>query len=176
MGQYGSSNARGGFCMNGQQHLKVKASHLEREAYLYVRRATPEQVSQHTQRLQPQYNLKQQALVLGWPAERVVVIDSDMGHSGTSVTDRPGFQELVRQVRRGCVGVVMALDPSRLTRNFVDWCCLLDTCVMNNTLLLDQDGLYDPADSDDRLLLECDQTMPAWKTVELKPLTQGARI
>ena len=130
--------------MNDERHPKVKASHLARDAYLYVRQATCGQGSQHADRLQRQYNLQQQAVALGWPAERVIVIDSDIGQSGASATDRPGFQELVRQVRRGCVGIVMALDPSRLARNCMDWRRLLDACAMSDTLLLDQDRLYDP--------------------------------
>lgn len=138
--------------MNDKRHPQVKASHLAREAYLYVRQATPEQTSQHGQRLQSQYNLHRQAVALGWPAERVIVIDSDIGHSGASTTGRLGFQQLMRQVRRGCVGVVMALDRSRLSRNALDWRRLVDACVMSDTLLLDEDGLYDPADSDHRLL------------------------
>ena len=152
--------------MNDEQHRKVKASHLARDAYLYVRQATCCQGLENADRLQRQYHLRQQALTLGWPAERVIVIDSDMGQSGTSATDRRGFQEMVRQVRRGCVGVVIALDPSRLTRDFMDWRHLLDACAMSDTLLLHQDGLFDPGDSDDRVLLGCDQTMP---TVELTP-------
>jgi DNA invertase Pin-like site-specific DNA recombinase len=161
--------------MNDKRHSKVKASHLAREAYLYVRQAAPEQASQHGQRLQSQYNLHRQAVVLGWPAERVIVIDSDIGHSGASATGRSGFQQLMRQVRRGCVGVVMALDRSRLSRNSLDWCRLVDACVMSDTLLLDEDGLYDPADSNDRLLLECEQAMPARKTVELTLQYKEAR-
>ena len=152
--------------MNDERLRKVKASHLARDAYLYVRQATCCQGFEDADRLQRQYHLRQQALALGWPAERVIVIDSDMGQSGTSATDRRGFQEMVRQVRRGCVGVVIALDPSRLTRDFMDWRHLLDACAMSDTLLLHQDGLFDPGDSDDRVLLGCDQTMP---TVELTP-------
>ena len=156
--------------MNHERHSKIKANHLARDAYLYVRQATRGDVSQHATRLQRQYNLQKQAVALGWPAERVIVIDSDMGQSGASATDRRGFQEMVRQVRRGCVGVVMALDPSRLARNSMDWRCLLDACAMSDTLLLlHQDSLYDPADSHDRILLGCDQAMPARKTVELTP-------
>ena len=145
--------------MNDERHRKVKASHLARDAYLYVRQATCCQGFENADRLQRQYHLRQQALALGWPAERVIVIDSDIGRSGASATDRPGFQALVRQVRRGCVGIVMALDPSRLTRNFVHWRHLVDTCAMSDTLLLvEQDRLFDPADSDDRVLLGCDQS------------------
>jgi DNA invertase Pin-like site-specific DNA recombinase len=162
--------------MNDERHPKVKASHLARDAYLYVRQATPCHASQHAKRLQPQYSLQQQAVALGWPAERVIVIDSDIGQSGASATDRRGFQELVRQVRRGCVGVVMALDPSRWARSFVDWRRLLDACVMSDTLMLDQDRLYDPADPHDRVLLGCDQTMPVRKTAELPPEHKEAPV
>jgi DNA invertase Pin-like site-specific DNA recombinase len=156
--------------MNDEQQRKVKASHLARDAYLYVRQATCCQGFENADRLQRQYHLRQQALALGWPAERVIVIDSDIGQSGASASDRRGFQELVRQVRRGCLGVVMALDRSRLTRNSMDWRRLLDACAMSDTLLLvDQDRLFDPADCDDRILLGCDQTMPVHKSVELTP-------
>ena len=155
--------------MNDERHRKVKANHLARDAYLYVRQATCCQGFENADRPQRQYILRQQALALGWRAERVIVIDSDIGQSGASATDRRGFQEMVRQVRRGCVGVVMALDPSRLTRNGKDWRHLLDACAMSDTLLLDQDRLYDPGDCDDRVLLGCDQAMPVGKTVELTP-------
>ena len=155
--------------MNHERHPKVKASHLARDAYLYVRQATRGCVSRHAKRLQPQYNLQEQAVALGWPAERVIVINSDIGQSGASATDRPGFQALVRKVRQGCVGIVIALEPSRLARNYMDWRHLLDACAMSDTLLLHQDSLYDPADSYDRVLLGCDQAMPARKTVKLTP-------
>ena len=162
--------------MNDERHRKVKASHLSRDAYLYVRQATCCQGLENADRLQRQYNLQQQALALGWPAGRVIVIDSDIGQSGASATDRPGFQSLVRQVRQGCVGIVMALDPSRLARNCMDWRHLLDACAMSDTLLLHQDSLYDPADSHDRVLLGCDLAMPVWKTVEWTPQHKEALV
>lgn len=156
--------------MNDEQRRKVKAGHLARDAYLYVRQATCCQRFGDVNRLQRQYHLRQQALALGWPAERVIVIDGDMGRSGASAIDRPGFQALVRQVRQGCVGIVMASEPSRLTRNFVHWRHLVDTCAMSDTLLLvEQDQLFDPADSGDRVLLGCDQRMPVHKSVEFTP-------
>ena len=155
--------------MNDERHRKVKASHLARDVYLYVRQATCCQGFESADRLQRQYNLWQQALALGWPAGRVIIIDSDIGQSGASATDRPGFQTLVRQVRQGCVGIVIALDPSRLARNCMDWRHLLDACAMSDTLVLHQDILYDPADSHDRVLPGCDPAMPARKTVELTP-------
>lgn len=152
--------------MNCQRHRKVKASHLARDACLYLRRATRGHVCQHAKSLPPQYHLQQQAVALGWLAERVIVINSDIGHSGASAVDRPGFQELLRQLRRGYVGIVMALDPSRLARNLMDWRRLVDACARHDTLLLVQGRLYDPADSHDRVLLGCDRTMPVRKTVE----------
>ena len=99
--------------MNGQRHPKVKAGHLARKAYLYVRRATCCQGFANTESLQRQYRLQQHALALGWPAERVIIIDSDLGRSGASTQDRRGFQDLMRQVARGHVGILAALDPSR---------------------------------------------------------------
>jgi DNA invertase Pin-like site-specific DNA recombinase len=160
--------------MNDERYRKVKASHLARDAYLYVRQATCSQGCDNAKRLQRQYHLKQQAVALGWPAERVITIGSDRGQSAASTTDRPGFQELVRQVRRGGVGVVMALNPSRLTRNVLDWHHLLDMCAMSDTLLLDQDRLYDPGDCDDRVLLGCNPTMSAHKSIEMIPQQKEA--
>jgi DNA invertase Pin-like site-specific DNA recombinase len=145
--------------MNGQRHPKVEASHLAREAYLYVRQATCCQGIANTESLQRQYRLQQHALALGWPAERVIVIDDDLGRSGASTKDRRGFQDLMRQVRGGRVGVLMALDASRLTRNAADWHRLLEACALSDTLLLDQHGLYDPTDSHERVLLGGDETM-----------------
>ena len=145
--------------MNGQRHPKVKAGHLARKAYLYVRQATCCQDSANTESLPRQYRLQQHALALGWPAERVIIINNDLGRSGASTKDRRGFQDLMRHIRRGRVGLLMALDPSRLARNAADWHRLVDACARNETLLLDQHGLYDPADSHDRVLLGCGQTM-----------------
>jgi DNA invertase Pin-like site-specific DNA recombinase len=153
--------------MNGEQHRKLKAHHLARDAYLYVRQACTYQGFEKANSLQRQYHLRQQAVALGWAAERVIVIDSDLGQSGASAAGRRGFQKLMGQIRRGRVGVVMALDPSRLTRNFRDWRRLLDACVRSDTLLLDQDGLYDPADFGDGGLLGCEQTMQVRKSPEL---------
>lgn len=146
--------------MNEQRHPKVKARHLAREAYVYVRQATRGVRLFHINSLQQQYALCQQAVALGWPAERVVVIDSDLGRSGTSVAGRRGFQEVLRQVGLGRVGLVMALEPSRWTRNATDWHRLVEACALSDTLLLDQHGVYDPADGQDRVLLGCGETMP----------------
>ena len=152
--------------MNGEQYQsKVTASHLARDAYLYVRHATPRQGFGNAETIRRQDRLRRQAVVLGWPSERVIVIESDVGQSGAAQQPRPGFQQLVRQIELGCVGLVMALEPSRWARNPTDWHRLLEACALSETLLLDHDGLYDPADSHDRVLLGCDQTRS--RTVEL---------
>jgi DNA invertase Pin-like site-specific DNA recombinase len=132
---------------------KVGASHLARTAYLYVRQSTLHQVVTNTESTQRQYALRQRAVALGWPPEQVVVIDSDQGQSGASAADREGFQRLVAEVGIGRAGIVLGLEVSRLARNSADWHRLLELCALAGTLILDEDGLYDPCDFNDRLLL-----------------------
>ena len=100
-----------------------------------------------------QYALRQRAIALGWPADQVVVIDCDQGHSGASAADREGFQRLVAEVGMGRAGIVLGLEVSRLARNNADWHRLLELCCTVDTLICDEDGLYDPCDFNDRLLL-----------------------
>jgi DNA invertase Pin-like site-specific DNA recombinase len=144
--------------MNEKRHPKVKASHLAREAYLYVRQARGGPLGD-AGGLHRQYALRQQAVTLGWPAERVIVIDQDVGCSGASVLGRRGFQQLLRRVGLGGAGLLMALEPSRWTRNARDWDRLVEACALSSTLLLDQHGIYDPADAYDRVLLGCGETV-----------------
>jgi len=132
---------------------KVTASHLKRDAFLYVRQSTLHQVMQNTESTQRQYALQQRAIALGWPMDRVHVIDCDLGHSGASAVDREGFQHLVTEVSLGRAGVVLGLEVSRLARNSADWQRLLELCALTDTLILDEDGLYDCNDFNDRLLL-----------------------
>jgi DNA invertase Pin-like site-specific DNA recombinase len=132
---------------------KVTANHVQRNAYLYIRQSTLRQVIENTESTQRQYALKQQALRLGWPIERVIVIDSDLGQSGASAVDREGFQRLVTEVSLGHAGIVLGLEVSRLARNSTDWHRLLEICALTDTLILDEDGLYDPRHFNDRLLL-----------------------
>jgi len=137
---------------NGIQ-TKVTAVHLARDAFLYVRQSTLHQVLQNNESTQRQYALQQQAIALGWPSERVHTIDCDLGHSGASSADRAGFQQLVSEVSLGHAGVVLGLEVSRLARNSADWQRLLELCALTDTLILDEDGLYDCNDFNDRLLL-----------------------
>src|SRR6266542_1733246 len=138
---------------------KVTAEHLKRSAYLYIRQSTLRQVLENTESTERQYALRRRALVLGWPEERIVVIDEDQGQSGASVSGREGFQRLVAEVGLGQAGIVMGLEVSRLARNCADWHRLLEICGLTHCLILDEDGLYDPGHYNDRLLLGLKGTM-----------------
>jgi len=151
---------------------KVHEQHLRREAYLYVRQSTVRQVFENTESTKRQYGLKQRALALGWRADQVHVIDSDLGQSGSSAQDREGFQKLVAEVSMGHVGIVLGLEVSRLARNCSDWHRLLELCALTDTLILDEDGLYDPTQFNDRLLLGLKGTM---SEAELHVLTARLR-
>ena len=133
--------------------MKVSAEHLRRDAYLYIRQSSLHQVVHNTESTRRQYDLRGRAVALGWPAERVIVIDVDQGQSGSSATDREGFQRLVADVSLGKAGIVLGLECSRLARNNADWHRLLELCALSGTLICDEDGLYDPAAINDRLLL-----------------------
>jgi len=132
---------------------KVSPNHLDRDAYLYVRQSTLRQVMENTESTQRQYALRERAIALGWPIERVLVIDCDQGQSGASAAGREGFQRLVADVSLGRAGIVLGLEVSRLARNNSDWHRLLEICALTETLILDEDGLYDPSQFNDRLLL-----------------------
>ncbi len=138
---------------------KVTSGHLARDAYVYVRQSTPSQVIQHTESLARQYELRERAQALGWPAHQVVVIDADLGRSGADATARTGFRELVADVGLGKVGIVLGIEVSRLARNNADWYQLLDLCALTDTLIADADGIYHPADFNDRLVLGLKGTM-----------------
>src|SRR5271163_1433914 len=138
---------------------KVSASHLARTAYLYVRQSTLRQVFENTESTKRQYALQEKALALGWTSGNIIVIDSDLGQSGAQAIDREGFQRLVADVSLGKAGVVLGLEVSRLARNSSDWHRLLEICAFTDTLILDEDGLYNPAHFNDRLLLGLKGTM-----------------
>src|SRR6185295_14159009 len=145
--------------MSEQTAAKVTGAHLARTAYLYVRQSTLRQVLTNTESATRQYALRRKAIALGWPAEAIVTIDTDQGQSGASAADREGFQRLVAEVGMGRAGIVLGLEVSRLARNNADWHRLLEICAMSATLICDEDGLYDPTDFNDRLLLGLKGTM-----------------
>ena len=132
---------------------KVTAAHLSRPALLYVRQSSLKQVIHNTESALRQYDLRGRAIALGWSADQVTVIDIDQGHSGASSADREGFQHLVAEVSPGRAGIVLGLECSRLARNSADWHQLLELCGLTGTLICDEDGLYDPRDFNDRLVL-----------------------
>ena len=121
-----------------EAHQKVTATHLQRNAYLYIRQSTIRQVFENTESTQRQYGLQQNAIALGWPQERIIVLDSDLGQSGASAIDRKGFQRLVAEVGMGRAGIVLGLEVSRLARNSTDWHRLLEICALTDTLILDK--------------------------------------
>jgi len=131
---------------------KITAHHYERHAYVYVRQSSVKQVLHHRESQHNQYALVERAQVLGWPAERVHIIDADQGCSGQDGT-RPGFHALVAEVSLGRVGVILAYEASRLARSNADWYALLDLAALRHTLIADPDGVYDPCIYNDRLLL-----------------------
>ena len=145
--------------MSTEISQKVTASQLKRSAFLYIRQSTPRQVLEHTESTARQYALRKRAVALGWKDDQVMVIDSDLGQSGASAADREGFQKLVMEVSMGRVGIVLGLEVSRLARNSTDWHRLLEICAITNTLILDEDGIYHPAEFNDRLLLGLKGTM-----------------
>jgi DNA invertase Pin-like site-specific DNA recombinase len=154
-------------------HQKVKPTHLKRTAYLYIRQSTLRQVFENTESTQRQYALRQQAVALGWRQDQITVIDSDLGQSGASAADREGFQRLVTEVSLGRAGIVLGLEVSRLARNSTDWHRLLEICALADTLILDEDGVYDPAHFNDRLLLGLKGTMSEAELHVLRARLQG---
>jgi DNA invertase Pin-like site-specific DNA recombinase len=156
--------------------LKVTADHLQRDAYLYVRQSTLRQVAENGESTQRQYALRDRAIAAGWPPERIHVIDCDLGKSGANAIARDGFQELVSEVALAKAGVVMGLEVSRLARNSADWHRLLELCALAATLILDEDGVYDPASFNDRLLLGLKGTMSEAELHILRARMRGGQL
>src|SRR5215831_4741632 len=132
---------------------KLRPWHLDRLAIVYIRQSTPQQVLDHKESTARQYALADRAVALGWPRDRVLAIDDDLGKSGQSIEDRPGFQRLLAEVALDHVGLILGLEMSRLARSCKDWHHLLELCGRYRVLLADADGVYDPTDHSDRLLL-----------------------
>jgi DNA invertase Pin-like site-specific DNA recombinase len=158
--------------IDGSQQ-KVTADHLKRNAYLYIRQSTIRQVFENTESTKRQYALRERAVALGWPLDKTIVIDSDLGQSAASAADREGFQKLVTEVSMGRAGIVLGLEVSRLARNSTDWHRLLEICALTDTLILDEDGIYDPAHFNDRLLLGLKGTMSEAELYVLRARLRG---
>jgi hypothetical protein len=140
-------------------HSKIKPSHTQRAAYIYVRQSTLGQVEHNRESTARQYALADRACQLGWAKEQVVIIDEDLGLSGSSTDKRSGFARLTSEVALAHVGIVLGLEVSRLARNNADWYRLLELCGITDTLIGDNDGVYHPALFNDRLLLGLKGTM-----------------
>lgn len=151
---------------------KIRSNHLDRAAYVYIRQSTLHQVRTHRESNRRQYELKTRAEQLGF--KQVVVIDDDLGVSGTGSRERPGFGRLLAAVCEGKVGAVLALEASRLARNNRDWHHLIDLCVLAGALVIDADGVYDPQLLNDRLLLGLKGTMSEFELGLLRQRAQEA--
>lgn len=158
------------------QHQKITSDHLRRDAYLYVRQSTPQQLVENVESTKRQYALCDRAVALGWPRDRVHTIDTDLGLSGSSCVDREGFRKLVAEVGLGKVGIVLGLEVSRLARNSTDWSRLVELCAMSRTLILDEDGIYDPSYFNDRLLLGLKGTMSEAELHMIKERLRGGLL
>ena len=132
---------------------KIQPRHRDRLAIVYVRQSSPQQVVQHRESGELQYNLVHQAVALGWPRDRVLVIDEDQAHTATTIEGRLGFQRILAEVALDHVGLILGIQLSRLSRSNKDWHQLLELCGRFGTILADWDGIYDPSDYNDRLLL-----------------------
>ena len=138
---------------------KIRDAHLDKLAIVYVRQSSAQQVLENRESTARQYALADFAQLLGWPAERVIVIDEDQGQSGTRADNRSGYQRLLAEVTLDHVGIVLGLEMSRFARSSKDWHHLLELCAIFGVLLADQDGVYDPSDPNDRMLLGLKGTM-----------------
>ncbi len=156
-----------------KESLKVQPQHLERSAYLYIRQSSMRQVIENVESARRQYALRGRAIALGWRDEQIIVVDNDQGESGASAAWRAGFQRLVSDVGMGRAGIVMGLEVSRLARNNADWQRLLEICALADTLILDEDGVYDPTSFNDRLLLGLKGTMSEAELHVIKARLRG---
>jgi DNA invertase Pin-like site-specific DNA recombinase len=155
---------------------QVTLSHRQKTAYVYVRQSTMGQVRNHQESTERQYALKDKALALGWPATSTRILDGDLGISGASSSDRDDFKKLLAEVSLGEVGAVFALEASRLARSNADWHRLIEICALTGTLIVDEDGCYNPADFNDGLLLGLKAQMSQAELHFLRLRLQGGKL
>jgi len=155
---------------------KIADHHRSRSAYVYLRQSTPGQVLHHQESTERQYALREKAQELGWSKASIRTLDRDLGKSGTQTAGREDFKTLVADVSMGQVGAVFALEASRLSRSDLDWHRLLELCALTQTLVIDEDGCYDPADFNDGLLLGLKGTMAQAELHFLRTRLQGGKL
>src|SRR5215831_18676347 len=167
------------FCPPRRRQLmnpKIAEHHRSRPAYIYLRQSTPSQVRYHPESTERQYALREKALELGWSESLIHTLDRDLGKTGTEMAAREDFKTLVAEVSMGQVGAVFALEVSRLARSNLDWHRLLELCAFTQTLVIDEDGCYDPADFNDGLLLGLLGTMAQAELHFLHARLQGGKL
>jgi DNA invertase Pin-like site-specific DNA recombinase len=155
---------------------KIAEQHRSKPAYIYLRQSTPGQVRHHQESTERQYALREMALQLGWSETAIRILDRDLGKTGTEMTRREDFKTLVADVSMGQVGAVFALEASRLARSNLDWHRLLELCALTQTLVIDEDGCYDPADFNDSLVLGLKGTMAQAELHFLRARLQGGKL
>ena len=155
---------------------KILDLHLDRLAIVYVRQSDPQQVLNHRESRERQYALADHAVALGWPRDRVLVIDDDQGQSGRTADQRGGFQRLLAEVTMEHVGLILGIEMSRIARNNKDWHNLLEMCAIFGTILADEDGVYDPQDTNDRLLLGLKGTISEFELVTMRNRLERGRL
>jgi excisionase family DNA binding protein len=159
-----------------QRSTKITETHLQKIAYVYLRQSSMGQVRNHRESTERQYALQELARNLGWPVARIVVLDGDLGKSGTSTTDREDFKTLVADVSLRKAGAVLAIEASRLARSNADWHRLIEICGITETLIIDEDGCYDPCDFNDGLLLGLKGTMAQAELHFIRARLQGNKL
>ncbi len=155
---------------------KITEHHRSKTAYVYVRQSTLAQVRHHQESTERQYALREKAQELGWSEPAIRILDRDLGMSGAQTTGRDDFKTLVAEVSMGQVGAVFALEVSRLARSNLDWHRLLQLCALTETLVIDEDGCYDPADFNDGLLLGLKGAMAQAELHFLHARLQGGKL
>ena len=157
-------------------NTKIERNHLDRQAAVYLRQSTIKQVHEHRESTERQYALTERAKELGWGAERVEVIDEDLGQSGTSIQRRNGLQRLAEDIAHGRVGAIFALEVSRLARSSADWHRLLDLCGLADVVIVDEQAVYTPRDFNDRLRLGLKGTMSEAELYWMRRRLQGGKL
>ena len=154
---------------------RITNRHLERSAAVYVRQSTQNQVLKNRESRQRQYGLADRAREMGWPDERILIIDSDLGLSAASRGTRSGFEQLCEEVSQGRIGAIFGIEVSRLARNTVEWFQLLDLCRINDTILVEDSQVYAPGREDDGLILGIKGTFSANELSVLRARMEGGR-
>ena len=159
-----------------QRSSKILDLHLDRLAIVYMRQSDPQQVLNHRESRERQYELVELSVAIGWPRDHVVIIDDDQGKSGRSTVKRSGFHRLLAEVTMEHVGLILGIEMSRIARNNRDWHNLLEMCAVFGTILADEDGVYDPKDTNDRLLLGLKGTISEFELVTMRNRLERGRL